>query len=141
MTALTQGQMSHIISQMEEASIDIGALNQTNQNLLLVNDEHESEAKERWDEASSGWSAWEQIALWASIATEAVIIVAVTTCLCRMYCRVLGKNGAAVVVSMDNELCGLRDRILDLEANILMNKRPKSKALAITREADIDSAD
>ena len=58
-----------------------------------------------------------------------------------MYCRVLGKNGAAVVVSTDNELSGLRDRILDLEANILMNKRPKSKALAITREADIDSAD
>ena len=140
-TALTQGQVSHIISQMEEASIDIGALNQTNQNLLLVIDVHEKEARERWDEASSGWSAWEQIALWASIATEAVIIVAVTTCLCKMYCRVLGRNGAAVVVSTDNELSGLRDHILDLEANILLNKRPKAKALALTREADIESAD
>ena len=140
-TALTQGQVSHIISQMEETSIDIGALNQTNQNLLLAIDEHEKEAREKWDEVSSGWSAWEQIAIWASIATEAVIIVAVTTCLCRMYCRVLGKNGAAVVVSTDNELSGLRDRILDLEANILLNKRPKAKALALTREADIESAD
>lgn len=40
-------------------------------------------------------------------------------------------------VSTDNEITGLRDRILELEANLLMNKRPKLKALALTHEAEL----
>ena len=44
-------------------------------------------------------------------------------------------NGAVVVVSTDNKISGLRDRILDLETNLLLNKSLKLKAL--TCEANI----
>ena len=137
-TALTKGQVSHLITEMQTASTNIESLNMTNEILLQTIDAHKNVSDERWQEISTGWTAWERLAIWAAVAGEALIIVAVTICICRMYCSLLKRNGGGAPSAESKEYSGLRNRILDLETNILMNKRTVP---ALTQDADIEVAD
>ena len=117
---LTEGQVSHIIKSMQEATMSLDYLNKTNQILMQAIDEHQDEAEDKWDEISGGMSAWEQSAIWVAICAEAIFVAAVTVCICKMYCSILKhKNGPSGLVAVEGSYNGLRDRVLDLEANSL----------------------
>ena len=144
-TALTQGQMSHMLMEMTNASTNINYLNRTNNLLSEAIIAHTKEAEEKWEQVSGGWSSWEQIAVWTSIATEMILFVAVTICMCRMYCGILKRqsrvNGPSGV---DATVTSLRDRLLDLEANVILNG-PRVPAIemiaANTTTANIENVD
>ena len=142
-TSLTTGQVSHMIAEMTDASQNIDFLNKTNINLMQAMEEHTRAAEDRWEEASGGWSAWQQLAVWAAIGAEAIFMTGVTVCICRMYCSVLKKKSGQSSAA-EESVTSLRDRILDLETNILLNTRNNitSPTKAIARVIpDIEAAD
>ena len=101
-----------------------------------------AEAVDKWDEISGGMSAWEQRAIWAAIWAEAIFVAAVTVCICKMYCSILKqKNGPNGLVAVEGSYSGLRDRVLDLEANLLMNGRQNTPSIEQESSADIEAAD
>lgn len=134
--ALTQGQLSHMISQMQNASYSIKSLNKTNNDLNQAIQDHRREAGEKWDEISGGWTGWQQLAVWAAIAGEAIMTIAITICICRMYCTILKRGGGrSGALEATKRIDTVRDRVIDLEHQLMLRQRTDNNAV------DIESID
>ena len=105
-------------------------------------DKHQDEVQDKWDEITDGMSAWEQSAILVAICAEAIFVAAVTVWICKMYCSILKqKNGPSGLVVVEGSYSGLRDRVLDLEANLLMNGHQNTPSIEQDLSADIETAD
>jgi len=139
-----------VLSFMKGTKTSLSEMESANR-LLAENIQRQTDRSEKvWAEATGGMSATEQLAMWAAIAGSLALSLCTILCMLKLTCTMLRINRgiSGEVRGGEDIVSDLRNRLLDLEADILISKSTPAHQNALVPRArendnmpDIEEAD